>query len=245
MPLIELETIRTKAHELLAQLKNAVEHGTERIIDAQRNLKEVEDALVDVSQHVNAIGQVLKNCNEEIDQMFEAAEDVVAQISDRHEEFSEEVNEAFEFMEEALQDVEEFVENYLDTIKQFFSDLADDAIEQIEGTVLTPVIEMRDACIAKVAEIIDELVKDVMPTKLTEVQEEWIAELRLKLTAMIDELTTLLSDFRKSVIEGADGSDSQRSETKEMMGLLDKVLTPVVNELRRVMSLANLVGVSI
>ncbi len=242
-------TIREKLSEVANEIKEALER-VEGVVDEQRDkleelLENAGGVITSIENRLNEFDTVIEECRETTNEWFEAVDHGIEELESTHSSAVDMADEALESAYSLFQTVSDQIDAFCENVASAIASLVDGSVEQIQESVLQPLHDARDVLLGNVQQLLDELIGEVFPTKMAEINDIWISEIHSQLAEMIGVLQQQLDEFRSSVIERADTSAGQRDEAKLMMDQLDAVLAPVMDSLGRISSLASSVGISI
>lgn len=249
---VDFNNIEQELQGFAQFIKENVDALMQGIDDIAAEIGVVDEALVSSESILGTISIELSEFEELIVESRAATIEIINNVDQELDEFTENHDLASEFVDESLEAIEESFDESAEKIDELRADLLEqiqalvtESIGKIEETVLEPVIEVREECLAKIKALLDEIVVDKIPSKIAEIQEEWLKSIEEQLSEMIALLTENLEEFRQSVIDGSGSSKSQREEANAMMDQLEQLLSPVLDSLGSVTSLADSVGISI
>lgn len=250
--------------KLLKQLQEAVDNNvTELAASVKASLESLDSTLSLALASAESVCGTINEALDNFEGTLTKAESAVGNVSagvvnhceqtmsllsdaqDEQDDAAEEVDEAIDEFDEYVEEVVETVDGLKEAVADLFRALIDTSIQLVAEKMIQPMEAFRDDAIEQVQVLLDENVHDPVNEQLEEIVKEALAELRAAIDKAIDQLKDGLVEFRSSVVENAEAASHEREASGQIRELLDEALSPVINALDRVSSLADSVGISI
>ena len=208
-------------------------------------MEDAESTLQPVTAHLARFEQAMNTAHQALERCFaDAAESFQALVA-AHNSARAEADQAMEHLQFSVAEAADRIDSMIDEIREQIDDMLEKMVSDLQEDLIGPLTEKGDEYADRLEELIDEVTDRFMPEKISEVAEEWTAELREELDEIIQKVREELDTFRETVIQGSDNAGSSRSDSENSMDVLRNVMGPVTNQLDRVRDLAHMVGVPV
>lgn len=232
------DTIADNLPGVLGEVLMEVKRFSNMIANAHTDLEQLAGDLQSANARISALSELIAQVEDTLGEKCRALHDGVDEINDELESFSESAGESLEHL---IEQVEELRNHMASTI----DGLIETTNETIQMVVVEPFNRLCVESIERLEHFIAEWTDETIPEKVSDVQNEWLSELKNELDELIDGLVVSLDNFRDELIGKVESSGQNREESNAMREILDQALDPIVCELQRVISLASSVGISI